>query len=61
MTHPTNALAKASSSLLRSAMHQPVEWHGGERKYEDEALARALVGCVITISLPGTHARDEPG
>ena len=27
MTHPTNELAEASSSYLRSAMHQPVEWH----------------------------------
>src|ERR1700689_1984551 len=27
MTHPTKELAEASSSYLRSAMHQPVEWH----------------------------------
>jgi uncharacterized protein YyaL (SSP411 family) len=37
MTHPTNALAKASSSYLRSAMHQPVEWH----EWGAEAFARA--------------------
>ena len=27
MAEPTNSLARASSSYLRSAMHQPVEWH----------------------------------
>src|SRR5246127_4657406 len=26
-THATNALAQASSSYLRSAMHQPIDWH----------------------------------
>src|SRR5882724_605922 len=26
-THSTNALAQASSSFLRSAMHQPIHWH----------------------------------
>jgi uncharacterized protein len=26
-THATNALAQASSSYLRSAMHQPIHWH----------------------------------
>jgi uncharacterized protein YyaL (SSP411 family) len=25
--HPPNALAQASSSYLRSAMHQPIQWH----------------------------------
>jgi uncharacterized protein len=37
MTSPTNALAQASSSYLRSAMHQPVEWH----EWGTEAFARA--------------------
>ena len=37
MTHPTNALAEASSSYLRSAMHQPVQWH----EWGAEAFARA--------------------
>src|SRR3984885_78857 len=37
MTHPTNSLAEASSSYLRSAMHQPVEWH----EWGTEAFARA--------------------
>ena len=37
MTHPTNGLAEASSSYLRSAMHQPVEWH----EWGSEAFARA--------------------
>jgi uncharacterized protein len=37
MTHPTNALAEASSSYLRSAMHQPVLWH----EWGAEAFARA--------------------
>src|SRR6185437_7802758 len=27
MSEPTNSLARASSSYLRSAMHQPVEWN----------------------------------
>jgi len=27
MNEPTNSLARASSSYLRSAMHQPVDWH----------------------------------
>jgi uncharacterized protein len=27
MAEPSNSLARASSSYLRSAMHQPVEWH----------------------------------
>jgi uncharacterized protein len=36
-THPTNALAEASSSYLRSAMHQPVAWH----EWGAEAFARA--------------------
>jgi uncharacterized protein YyaL (SSP411 family) len=37
MTHPTNALAEASSSYLRSAMHQPVQWH----EWGADAFARA--------------------
>ena len=37
MTEPTNALADASSSYLRSAMHQPVQWH----EWGAEAFARA--------------------
>jgi hypothetical protein len=37
MTQPTNSLAEASSSYLRSAMHQPVEWH----EWGTEAFARA--------------------
>src|ERR1700749_4152474 len=37
MTEPTNSLAEASSSYLRSAMHQPVEWH----EWGSEAFARA--------------------
>ena len=37
MTEPTNSLAQASSSYLRSAMHQPVQWH----EWGMEAFARA--------------------
>jgi uncharacterized protein len=37
MTSPTNDLAQASSSYLRSAMHQPVEWH----EWGANAFARA--------------------
>src|SRR5271155_3927139 len=37
MTQPTNSLAEASSSYLRSAMHQPVQWH----EWGAEAFARA--------------------
>jgi uncharacterized protein YyaL (SSP411 family) len=37
MTEPTNSLAEASSSYLRSAMHQPVQWH----EWGAEAFARA--------------------
>jgi uncharacterized protein YyaL (SSP411 family) len=37
MTHPTNSLAQASSSYLRSAMHQPVQWH----EWGPAAFARA--------------------
>jgi uncharacterized protein len=37
MTYPTNALSAASSSYLRSAMHQPVEWH----EWGAEAFAHA--------------------
>jgi uncharacterized protein len=37
MTEPTNALADASSSYLRSAMHQPVQWH----EWGAPAFARA--------------------
>src|SRR6202167_4896605 len=38
MTDPTNtALGRASSSYLRSAMHQPVQWH----EFGDEAFAAA--------------------
>src|SRR5438105_11408793 len=33
----TNALAQASSSYLRSAMHQPIQWH----EWGDEAFAKA--------------------
>src|SRR6202453_4174015 len=36
-THPANSLAQASSSYLRSAMHQPVAWH----EWGAEAFARA--------------------
>ena len=37
MTDPTNSLAQASSSYLRSAMHQPVQWH----EWGAAAFARA--------------------
>jgi uncharacterized protein YyaL (SSP411 family) len=37
MSHATNSLARASSSYLRSAMHQPVEWH----EWGTEAFAKA--------------------
>jgi uncharacterized protein YyaL (SSP411 family) len=36
-TEPVNALAKASSAYLRSAMHQPVQW----REWGEEAFAAA--------------------
>jgi uncharacterized protein YyaL (SSP411 family) len=36
-THALNALAQASSSYLRSAMHQPIHWH----EWGPEAFARA--------------------
>ncbi len=37
MTHPANPLAQASSSYLRSAMHQPVQWN----EWGAPAFARA--------------------
>jgi uncharacterized protein YyaL (SSP411 family) len=38
MTNPSlNSLSRASSSYLRSAMHQPIEWH----EWGDEAFAAA--------------------
>jgi uncharacterized protein YyaL (SSP411 family) len=37
MTAPSNALARASSSYLRSAMHQPIQWH----EWGEEAFATA--------------------
>ncbi|HEV2274523.1 MAG TPA: thioredoxin domain-containing protein [Acidobacteriaceae bacterium] len=37
MSHPTNSLALSSSSYLRSAMHQPVDWH----EWGAPAFARA--------------------
>jgi uncharacterized protein YyaL (SSP411 family) len=39
MTEPLNALAKASSAYLRSAMHQPVQWR--EWNEDTFAVARA--------------------
>jgi uncharacterized protein YyaL (SSP411 family) len=36
-TGPNNSLARASSSYLRSAMHQPIQWH----EFGDEAFAAA--------------------
>jgi uncharacterized protein len=37
MTSASNSLARASSSYLRSAMHQPIQWH----EWSDEAFAAA--------------------
>ena len=37
MTEPTNSLAHASSAYLRSAMHQPIQWH----EWGEEAFATA--------------------
>jgi uncharacterized protein YyaL (SSP411 family) len=37
MTEPTNPLASASSAYLRSAMHQPIQWH----EWGEEAFATA--------------------
>src|SRR5271165_3385113 len=37
MTKPTNSLARASSAYLRSAMHQPIQWH----EWGEEAFASA--------------------
>src|SRR5690242_15878682 len=34
---PSNALARASSSYLRSAAHQPIQWH----EWGEEAFAMA--------------------
>ena len=39
ITHPANALASAASAYLRSAMHQPIQWH--EWGAEAFALAAA--------------------
>ncbi|MFZ3262676.1 MAG: thioredoxin domain-containing protein [Terriglobales bacterium] len=36
-TAPSNSLSRASSSYLRSAMHQPIQWH----EWGDEAFAAA--------------------
>ncbi|HYX69047.1 MAG TPA: thioredoxin domain-containing protein [Terriglobales bacterium] len=36
-SHPANALERASSAYLRSAMHQPIQWH----EWGDEAFAAA--------------------
>src|SRR5436190_22528575 len=36
-TQTLNSLAKASSSYLRSAMHQPIQWH----EWGEEAFATA--------------------
>jgi uncharacterized protein len=37
MSEATNSLARASSAYLRSAMHQPIQWH----EWGDEAFAAA--------------------
>ncbi|HVH85115.1 MAG TPA: thioredoxin domain-containing protein [Terriglobales bacterium] len=37
MAEPTNSLARAASSYLRSAMHQPVEWHEWSADVFDKA------------------------
>jgi uncharacterized protein len=37
MSSPLNSLSRASSSYLRSAMHQPIQWH----EWGDEAFAAA--------------------
>ncbi len=37
MTEATNSLARASSAYLRSAMHQPIQWH----EWGEEAFATA--------------------
>ncbi|HUI83508.1 MAG TPA: thioredoxin domain-containing protein [Candidatus Binatia bacterium] len=37
MTETTNSLARASSAYLRSAMHQPIQWH----EWGEEAFAAA--------------------
>ncbi len=37
MSEATNSLARASSAYLRSAMHQPIQWH----EWGDEAFATA--------------------
>ena len=37
MSDATNSLAQASSAYLRSAMHQPIEWH----EWGEEAFAKA--------------------
>jgi uncharacterized protein len=37
MSEPTNSLARASSAYLRSAMHQPIQWH----EWGEEAFSKA--------------------
>ena len=37
MPEPTNSLVHASSAYLRSAMHQPIQWH----EWGEEAFAAA--------------------
>src|SRR5271165_138704 len=37
MTEALNALSRASSAYLRSAMHQPIQWH----EWDEEAFAKA--------------------
>src|SRR5271166_2510273 len=37
MPEATNSLARAASAYLRSAMHQPIQWH----EWSEEAFAEA--------------------
>src|SRR6201998_4731547 len=60
-THATNALAQASSSYLRSAMHQPIDWHewGPEPFAKDKDQNKPILLDIGAVWCHWCHVMDR--
>jgi len=58
---PHNALSRASSSYLRSAMHQPIQWHefGGEAFAAARAADKPMLLDIGAVWCHWCHVMDR--
>src|ERR1700760_1586900 len=61
MSEPTNALERASSAYLRSARHQPIQWHewGDEAFVEAQRLNKPILLDIGAVWCHWCHVMDR--